>query len=416
MQPITAEQLRAYAPRAQRHYVDALVGGWSEIQAAGIDTQLRWCHFLAQAAHETGYFTIVRENCTWSAKRMAAIWPNRFKLADPVFQARYRMCGGEENRLAELAYGGRKDLGNIEDGDGYAYRGGGFCQGTGRAWYRETGQQIGVDLEHNPDLIEDPRVSLRAYLAYWQRYKINRWADQNNIRAVSCQINCGNPHSSYDPVGFDERKKAFDRAWAIFGAAGEAPTLTALTIGSHGPAVVGIQAQLKELRYSVGATDGIYGPETGRALAAFKADYQREHNVQLEPGDHVGPLTRAALAQATPIERPERAATKAKDLLEAGSSEMKAGQDMKKIGAATAAIGATGTASKSGLLDWAQGWADMAPSLQSIVAPINSAIKFGAEHLPFVALLILGALWWYRGDVVQRARLLAHRLGFNLSR
>lgn len=416
MQPITAEQLLTFAPRADRHYIDALVGGWPEIQAAGIDTPLRWCHFLAQAAHETGYFRIVRENCTWTAKRMAAIWPNRFKLADPVFQARYRMCQGEENRLAELAYGGRKDLGNIEDGDGYAYRGGGFCQGTGRAWYRETGQQIGVDLEHNPDLIEDPRVSLRAYLAYWQRYKINRWADQNNIRAVSCQINCGNPHSSYDPVGFDERKKAFDRAWAIFGSAGEAPTLAGITIGSHGPAVVGLQSQLKALRYSVGATDGIYGPETGRALAAFKADYQREHGVQLEPGDTVGPLTRAALAQATPIERPERAATKAKDLLEAGSSEMKAGQDMKAAGTAAVAVGTAGAAAQSGVLDTIQTSVGWMPSLQSTLAPVGDAMRWASQHLLFVGLILLGALWWHRGHVVQQARLLAHRLGLNLSR
>lgn len=415
MKPVTAEELYRFAPRADRHYVDALVGGWADIQAAGIDTPLRWCHFLAQAAHETGNFTIVREHCTWSAKRMAAIWPNRFKLADPIFQTRYRMCQQEENRLAELAYGGRKDLGNIEDGDGYAYRGGGFCQGTGRAWYRETGQQIGIDLERSPDLIEDPRVSLKAYLAYWQRYKINRFADQNNIRAVSCQINCGNPFSKYEPVGKREREQAFDRAWALFGS-GEVQTSNEITIGSYGNAIVGLQTQLRDLRYAVGKVDGVYGPETGRALAAFKADYQREHETELEPGDHVGPLTRAALASASPISRPEREATTEQELLEAGSSEMAAGQEMKKVGAAATAVGAVGTAAQTGMLDTIQSSVGWLPTMQATLTPAMDAMKWAAHHLPFVILIVLGALWYHRGHIVQQARLLAHQLGFNLGR
>ena len=48
MNPVTAEELHRLYPRADHRYVEALVGGWSEIQRAGITTPLRWCHFLAQ--------------------------------------------------------------------------------------------------------------------------------------------------------------------------------------------------------------------------------------------------------------------------------------------------------------------------------------------------------------------------------
>lgn len=135
----TAADLRRLAPAAEQSYIDALVEGWDAMQTAGINTPIRRCHFLAQAMHETGDFTIIREKCTWSAKRMCELWPARYSMRDPIFLARIAAAREDEETKAEMAYGGRADLGNENDGDGYAYRGGGIFQGTGRGWYRETG-------------------------------------------------------------------------------------------------------------------------------------------------------------------------------------------------------------------------------------------------------------------------------------
>lgn len=49
-------------------------------------------------------------------------------------------------------YDGRKDLGNTEPGDGARFKGRGYVQLTGRANYTRIGNQIHVDLVHNPDL------------------------------------------------------------------------------------------------------------------------------------------------------------------------------------------------------------------------------------------------------------------------
>jgi len=415
----TEADIRRFAPRAQTFYVQALLDGKAQFKAAGIVTPLRWCHFMAQCFHETGEFTIVRENTRWSAKQMCNLWPTRFKAADPVFQTRYALCRGDEReyKLAEMAYGAsaRPDLGNCEEGDGWNYRGGGFLQGTGRNWYREVGQAIGHDLENSPDLIENPAISLQATLWYWTRYKINALADANNLRGVGNQINRGNPYSKYEPIHAKERKAAFDRAWAIWGT-GQIATSTDIDVGSHGSEVTALQLRLRELRYAVGSADGVFGPETGRAVAGFKADWARERGTPLETGTSVGVLTRAALAEADPVERAERAQATKQDLLEAGSSEMKAGQEMKAVGRAVTGAGFVGVAHQAGALDTVTAPLQQFSATQSVMAPAAEALRWCGAHLPFIALLLVGLLVYYRGEVIQRARLLAHRLGFNLGR
>src|SRR5258708_31558179 len=43
-------------------------------------------------------------------------------------------------------------MGKVNRGDGFRYRGRGLLQITGRSAYGKYGQQIGIDLEGNPDL------------------------------------------------------------------------------------------------------------------------------------------------------------------------------------------------------------------------------------------------------------------------
>lgn len=52
-------------------------------------------------------------------------------------------------------------LGNKSKGDGYFYRGRGYCQITGRAHYENFGKRVGLDLIKNPELALQPEVSYR---------------------------------------------------------------------------------------------------------------------------------------------------------------------------------------------------------------------------------------------------------------
>lgn len=416
MNPVTAEELHRLYPRADHRYVEALVGGWPEIQRAGINTPLRWCHFLAQCAHETGDLRIVRENTLWSLDRMCELWPSRFKKTDPVFLARYQMAKGDEQALAELAYGGRKDLGNTEEGDGWAFRGGGFQQGTGRAWYREVGRDISVDLEGSPDLIENPRVSLAATLWYWNKHDLNSFADRNYIRAISCQINRGNPFSKYEAIGAKDRCKAFDRAWAMFGQGDLPNPSNDLGVGASGPDVKAVQLQLRELKYAVGNVDGVFGPETRRALAAFKSDWTDNGGDDLEPGTAIGPKTKAALATAEPISRPEREQMTVKDLREAGSTEVAHGQNQQGVGGVLAAIGVASGAVQMGHDEPIKQSLSWVPAYHSFLVPVLEGIRWFVFNALWLVPLIGGIWFYYKGWAIIRARLQAARNGFNLWR
>ena len=120
-----------------------------------ITTLLRQAHFLAQTCEESFSFSDTREEAS-----------------------------GE-------AYEGRIDLGNTKPGDGARYKGRGFLQLTGRANYASVGHELGLDLVAHPELAETPEVAVRTACVYWRKKHINRFADMDDIRAVTRRINPG---------------------------------------------------------------------------------------------------------------------------------------------------------------------------------------------------------------------------------
>ena len=154
------EDLCALAPRAKKSVLKELADAAPEILPSyGINTTLREAHFWAQAAHETGGFKFLRE-----------IW-------GPT--------------PAQQKYEGRKDLGNVEPGDGRRFAGRGIFQLTGRANYAHYGKLLDLDLVADPELAADPVVSLRIACEYWKSRKINACADADDVVAVTRKINGG---------------------------------------------------------------------------------------------------------------------------------------------------------------------------------------------------------------------------------
>ena len=117
--------------------------------------------FLGQVLHESAHLTRFEEGLSYSAERLMAVWPTRFKT---LMQA--RMYERKPQLLANYVYAGR--MGNVELDDGWRFRGRGPIQLTGRANYAFVGDLIGQDLTVLPELMEQPRYALEATIAWWE--------------------------------------------------------------------------------------------------------------------------------------------------------------------------------------------------------------------------------------------------------
>ena len=149
-----------------------------------INTIKRQAHFLGQCGHESNWFNILEENLNYSAQGLMSIWGSRFPTLEIAQQ-----YARQPEKIANKVYGGR--MGNLEDGDGWKYRGRGIIQLTGRENYRNTGRALGVDLEGFPELALVPLYACLAAGHYWAKRGLNELADKDDYKEITRRINGG---------------------------------------------------------------------------------------------------------------------------------------------------------------------------------------------------------------------------------
>src|SRR4030042_544590 len=128
-------------------WLDAVVETCVEFE---INTPQRIAGFLAQTSHESGGYTMLTENLNYRAATLAACWPNRFAVlgADkkPIKEngklvptAVANAIAGKPELIANLVYSSRMGNGPAESGEGWAFRGRGLKQLTGKYNYEKCG-------------------------------------------------------------------------------------------------------------------------------------------------------------------------------------------------------------------------------------------------------------------------------------
>ena len=226
MVTLTRARWKKFAPGCPANYTEALFNNLNLLEEAGIlNNELRWCHFAATVYAETGNFREIREDLKYrTCKALRKSWPSRFGhlsdeelkplLNNPVVLGE-RVYGLESRRKPG-------DLGNTLPGDGYAFRGGGWFNTTGRGCVEAYLRKLGLPTPADPGVLDDPVLTLRFAVFEWVETNCNRWADENEIIKVAKAVNTGSATSGVKPNGMDNRREAFARAWAIWGDSGEA--------------------------------------------------------------------------------------------------------------------------------------------------------------------------------------------------
>lgn len=175
---ITSEQLKKVLPQATDTNINLYLPYLNDLLPKfGIDNNTRLAAFIAQVGHESGQLKYNKE-----------IW-------GPT--------------PSQKGYEGRKDLGNVIEGDGTKFKGRGLIQITGRANYEAFGQAIKQDktfFTDNPQLVETPEYAVMTACWFWQKNNLNKFADNGDFKTLTKRINGGlNGYS--DRISIWERAK-----------------------------------------------------------------------------------------------------------------------------------------------------------------------------------------------------------------
>lgn len=102
---------------------------------------------------------------------------------------------GELKYIKELSsgkqYEGRKNLGNVNPGDGVKFVGRGLIQLTGRTNYESYKKFCGFDVVAMPQLLEKPYGATRSSCWFFQSHGCNQLADKDDLEGVRKRVNGG---------------------------------------------------------------------------------------------------------------------------------------------------------------------------------------------------------------------------------
>jgi len=276
---ITLEQFSAMIPKNKdpEAWYEAAVPAFEKYD---ITTTNRIAGFMAQCAHESLDFTRLEENLNYSEKALNGVFGRYFgkgkrnaadyarkpeKIANYVYQDEFRSKRGA--------------MGNVNDGDGWRFRGRGIKQLTGRNNYTAFGKTVGMTAEEAAEYVATPKGAIESACWFWKTNKLARWADKGDNVGLTKKINGGT-------IGLDDRNKRWNAALKILG--GEIPASApksksssvrtlrkgmkgedvakmqkAIGVGADGDFGFGTLTAVKKWQKLNGLTaDGIVGPAT----------------------------------------------------------------------------------------------------------------------------------------------------------
>lgn len=170
-----------------------------------IDTPQRVAAFIAQCAHESGNFRLLKENLNYRAASLRKVFPKYFPNDEIANQ-----YAGKQEMIANRVYANRMGNGPEESGDGYRYCGRGLIQLTGHDNYQAFADSIETPIEELPEYLSTFEGAVQSACWFWETNNLNQWADKGDILTLTKRINGGT-------IGLDDRIKHYNHALHVFG-------------------------------------------------------------------------------------------------------------------------------------------------------------------------------------------------------
>jgi putative chitinase len=215
---ITLEQLRAATGANEANASKYLAPLNDAMGLYTIDDPLVVAGFLSQIGHESGALSTVVENLNYRVEALLSLF-SRQRISEDDARAFGRNDAikqpADQEMIANIIYGGpwgAKNLGNLDYGDGWKYRGRGLKQLTGKYNYKQCGDALGINLVDDPDQLAQPIAAALSAAWFWVSRRPNGIEDAAKARDVGKMtklINGGD-------IGLAQRTDLFAKALEAF--------------------------------------------------------------------------------------------------------------------------------------------------------------------------------------------------------
>lgn len=266
MSLLTEAQLAAMIPTNKE------VGEWCAalnemLPKYGITTDKRIAAFVSQCAHESMDFRVLEENLNYKEATLLRVFPRYFGPGKEN-AAEY---AGNPQKIANYVYMDKNRsksgaLGNHKENDGWAMRGKGLKQITGRANHEAFGKTVGMTAEEAAEYLMTKKGALESALWFWGSRNLNEVADTGDVTRLTKIINGGD-------IGLADRQARYAKAMAALGGQISAPAAAASPAASAGVLRLGSKGHdVKRMQVALRITaDGQFGPGTEAALKRWQS-------------------------------------------------------------------------------------------------------------------------------------------------
>lgn len=196
---------------------------------------------------------------------------------------------------------------------------------------------------------------------------------------------------------YDAKLQAAAEKWS--GRADGDETSSALKQGIPPYELKAVQQRLADLGFYKGLIDGLNGPKTIGAIAAFQA------SASIQVDGIYGPQTKQALADPNAprvIPTTERITATAQDLRQMGSGTIKAADQVAVGAKVLTGLGICGLGQTSGVVDWAKGTVDQVNAIRPLVDGLGELLRWATGNWPLLAVGAGLAGAYYASQIIRR--------------
>jgi putative chitinase len=203
---LTIDQLRQLLPKNPyvEHWHEALAQLLPDYE---INTAERIAAFVAQCAHESGGFMVLKENLNYRPASLVALFKKYFDLNTATH---YCSLPNKQEAIANRIYANRMGNGPEESGDGYRYCGRGLIQLTGKSNYQAFADSLEIDPQEASEYLATFEGAAQSACWFWESNNLNSYADRGDILGMTKRINGGT-------IGLEDRIKHYNHALHVLG-------------------------------------------------------------------------------------------------------------------------------------------------------------------------------------------------------